>query len=275
MPSPGASFFEVITEATNYFVENGFDSVERLEFWIKAIRDAAQRTMTPNYVLEQELNKTLTAAYRAQIERGGILRQHSGVSRFALQKVAPKLRLELDRRIMASAALIKLNRQQTIEDTLRRFSGWATSIPAGGTDVAKRREIKDDIRKPLASLPFKTRRVLIDQGHKFTANLNNILAEEAGAIALIWHSHWREAGYHYRPDHKKRDMRVYLIRDSWAQKDGFVKANDNGYYDQITSVGEEVSCRCYAQYLYSLRSLPTNMLTGKGKTELVRVRIAA
>ena len=271
-----ASFFDVLTAATAYFAEHGYDDATQLEAWVRLIREAALRSMTPPYVLERALKDTLGSVYRAQIERGGILRFHPGVARFTLAQVAPRLRAELDRRILASAALIKLNRERMVADTIQRFSGWATSIPAGGTEIAKRREIKEQIRKPLASLSFKERRCITDQSHKFVASLNNILATDGGAIALIWHSHWRESGYQFRPQHKARDGKVYLLPNSWAREAGLVKPGEAGDYDQITAVGEEVSCRCFAQFLYSLRSVePYGLLTEKGKAELDRVRIAA
>jgi hypothetical protein len=40
----------------------------------------------------------------------------------------------------------------------------------------------------------------------------------------------------------------------------------------VTGVGVEPNCRCYAQWLYSLRQLPADMLTDKGRTELKRAR---
>lgn len=55
-------------------------------------------------------------------------------------------------------------------------------------------------------------------------------------------------------------------------KAGLMKKGPDGYYDEITSVGEEVYCRCAAQFLYALRDLPEAMLTIKGKDELERVR---
>jgi hypothetical protein len=271
----GESFYSVLGAAITDLIEHGYDSAERVAFWVQQIREAAARTLTPPHVLERALNEALSSIYRDKIERGGILKMHPGVDRYTLARVAPRLRAELDRRIMASAQLIKLNRDRAIEDTLRRFSGWSTSIPVGGTDVAMRRDVKEQIRKPLASLPFRERRCSTDQSHKFVANLNNILATNAGAIALIWHSHWRERGYRYREDHKERDGRVYLIRDNWAQARGLVKVGGDGYYDKITAVGEEVSCRCYAQYLYSLSRLPADLLTERGKRELAKVKIAA
>lgn len=270
----GESFYDVLTRAVLDMTEFGYDSVDRVAMWLQRLKEAARRSLVPEATLDATLKATLRAVYRSKIERGGILKQHPGIGRFTLQQVAPRLRAELDRRIVASAGLIKLNRTRAIEDTLQRFSGWATSIPAGGTDAASRRAVKDQIRKPLASLPFRERRVLVDQGHKFAANLSNILATDGGAIALIWHSNWRQLNYDYREDHKERDLKVYMLRDNWAQRAGLVKAGAAGYYDQVTAVGEEVFCRCFAQYLYSLRSLPADMLTAKGRIELERVRLA-
>jgi hypothetical protein len=271
----GTSFYRTLTEAINDIIDHGYDSSERVLGWIERIRAAAEATMTPPDVLERTLVNLMRSIYQRQVDTGRILERHPGVSRFTLQKVAPKLRAELDRRIMASAGLIKLNREQTIQETLQRFSGWATSIPIGGTDAADRRDTKDNVRKSLSSLPFRERRVLVDQGHKFVANLNDIIANDNGAIALVWHSHWRDRGYNYREDHKERDGLVYLIRDNWAQERGLVKVGSAGYYDEITAVGEEVSCRCWAQYLYALRRLPDDMLTERGRVELGRVNVAA
>lgn len=269
------SFYRTITEALNDVIDNGFDSAERIEYWTRRIRAAALMSMTPPHVLEQTLQATMRAIYQAKVERGGILKFHPGVSKFTLERVKPRLRAELDRRLMASANLIKLNRASAIEKTLQRFSGWATSIPAGGSDAVDKVDTKTDIRKALASLPFEERRVSIDQGHKLVANLNNILAVDGGALAAEWHSHWRQAHYNYRRDHKERDEKIYVIRDNWALSRGLMKTDGHQYTDQITAPGEEVFCRCSYRYLYSLRALPPSMVTDKGRAELERVRVAA
>ena len=173
---------------------------------------------------------------------------------------------------MASAQLIKLNRTAAIEKTLQRFSGWSTSIPKGGSDVVDKLKVKGDIRKSLAQLPFEERRVLVDQGHKFTASLSEILATNSNALAGEWHSHWKQLNYNYRPDHKERDRKVYVVRDNWALKAGLMKAGAVGYTDDITRPGEEVFCRCFYRWIYNLRDLPPEMLTLKGSKELERVR---
>jgi hypothetical protein len=155
------------------------------------------------------------------------------------------------------------------------FAGWSTSIPVGGSETTSRRETGKEIRKSLSQLPFEDRRVLIDQGHKLTASINAVVAQEGGAIALTWRSHWRQVGYDYREDHKDRDDKVYAIRGSWALQQGMMKPGSAGYYEDVTAVGEEIFCRCWAEYIYSLRSLPEDMLTKKGAEALAQTKSVA
>lgn len=154
----------------------------------------------------------------------------------------------------------------------QRFSGWASSVPEGGSKAVSLSEVKESVGKPLKQLPFEERRVMIDQGAKFASTLNDIIANDNGAIAAVWHSHWRRAGYNYRKDHKERDMHVYTIRGNWALEKGLMKPNDAGYTDRITQPAEEPFCQCNYQYIYNLRDLPEEMLTQKGRDELARVR---
>ncbi len=266
------TYYEVLTAAINDLTANGYDSAERIAFWSAKIREAAERQMGAPHVMEQMLRETLAAVHKRLIERGEIAKFHPGVARFTIDRLRPQIRAELDRRILAAADLIKINRTNAIEKTLQRFQGWSTSIPKGGSDAVNKAKTKTALRKAMAQLPFEERRVLIDQGHKLTASISNVIATDGGAIALIWRSHWRQAGYDYRPDHKERDGKVYLLRDSWAKAAGLVKQGPAGYYDEITAVGEEVYCRCNAVYLYALRELPAEMITPKGAAELERVR---
>ncbi|MDE2103719.1 MAG: hypothetical protein KGL39_41160 [Patescibacteria group bacterium] len=210
--------------------------------WTELLRRAAARTTRSTAYLEDALRQALGAIYRRLADQGAVLKRHPGVGRFTLERVKPELRRELDRRILASANLIRLNRTEAISNTLRRFEGWSTSIPKGGSEQVNRRKTKGEIGKPLQSLPFVERRVLIDQGHKLTAAINETVAKSGGAIACQWHSHWREPNYNYRPDHKERDKAVYLLRDSWALDKGLIKAGPAGYYDKVTAVGEEPFC---------------------------------
>lgn len=263
------TFFEVLTSAINDFIENGYDSEDRLEKWVAALRKAAIASLKPESVLRNDIAKALETTFNRLVTRATVLNKHPSVSKYDLQRIKPRLRSELDRRIMASANLIKLNRAESIDKTLRRFQGWATSIPIGGSKIQNKVEEKIRIKKELYKSHFEERRVIIDQNHKLISSINDIVATDNGAIAAEWHSHWRQANYNYRKDHKERDLNVYLIRGSWANNKGLVKGK---FTDSITQPGEETFCRCNYKYIYSLGKLPENMLTVKGKNKLLTAK---
>ncbi|HGL7017176.1 Uncharacterised protein [Klebsiella pneumoniae] len=274
------TFTRTVREAVKFFLRNGYTSRQELEQWQAIIRQAAESETDDDYMsmVSDRLRKT----YDLQVSKARALERHKGLSRFTLNYMEPKLRSELDRRILASADLIKLNRTAAINKTVQRFSGWATSIPVqdyvgGGLSPSSRSGVNyncDHIQKSAQQVDYEARRVMIDQSHKLIANIDNIIATSNNAIAAEWHSHWRQAGYDYREDHKERDKLVYLIRGNWAQKNGYVKAGPAGYLDEITQPGEEVFCRCYVTYLYNLRSIPEGMLTQKGRKFLESMKAA-
>lgn len=274
------TFTRTVREAVKFFLRNGYTSRQELEQWQSIIRQAAESETDDDYMsmVSERLRKT----YDLQVSKAGALERHKGLSRFTLNYMEPNLRSELDRRILASADLIKLNRTAAINKTVQRFSGWATSIPVqdyvgGGLSPSSRSGVNyncDHIQKSAQQVDYEARRVMIDQSHKLIANIDNIIATSNNAIAAEWHSHWRQAGYDYREDHKDRDKLVYLIRGNWAQKNGYVKAGPAGYLDAITQPGEEVFCRCYVTYLYNLRSIPEDMLTQKGRKFLESMKAA-
>jgi hypothetical protein len=260
---PRESFSQVVAAAISDISEHGFDTETRLQMWVQRILQAAHLSMASASSVENTLRRALTAKYNQLITPGAARRYHRGMDRFTLQRVAPAARAELDRRILASVQLIKLNREEAMAKTIRRFSGWATSIPVGGADVAKREEAKE-VKKALGSLPFETRRCIIDQNSKMVASINAIIAKNGGAIAGKW-EHVHQAGYDGRPEHIARDQHIYLLRPTWATERGLVKPNKDGWYDGIDAVGEKIYCRCWLTYIYRLSELPDDMITAKGQ----------
>lgn len=262
-------FYEIVSEAVSDLIEHGFDSQERIDRWLIQIRRAAQLALVPEAEIDDFLRKSLGRIFLRATATSALRRKHQDVEPFKLEQIKPGLRAELRRRIATSASLIKLNRAASIERTLQRFAGWASSVPIGGSDVTSRKETVANVRRSIAGLPFEERRVVADQGHKLAAAVNDIVGRDGGAIALVWH-HVKEhlPEYDARPSHVARDGKVYLLRDSWAVKDGLVKPGSHQYYDEVTAVGEEISCRCFATYIYVLSALPEDMLTEKGKAML-------
>ena len=266
------SFFTLLTEAINHFIENGYTSQKELDFWTRTLQEGIVRTLGPLSSIETKARKSLKNTYGKLVVHGGLLRQNKGVSKYSIEMLKPKMRRDLDRRILASANLIKLNRKEAVAITLRRFQGWATSIPKGGSRALDLKKAKASIRKPLRKVTFQEKRVIIDQSQKFAASLNAVIAEGNSAIAAVWHSRWKTAGYDYRKDHKERDNLVYTIRDNWALRQGLMKVGASGYTDEITQPAEEVYCQCRYTYIYSIDALPDSMLTEKGRQLLAQAK---
>lgn len=236
------TYYEVLSDAIDDLDEHGYDSAERVAYWQMRIKEAAERAMGSAADMERMLRDAMIAIYRRQVEKGGVLRTHQGIGRFTLERVRPQLRAELDRRILAAADLIRLNRKEAIEKTLRRFAGFSTSIPKGGAAPGQGTKAKADCRKALKQLPFVERRVLIDQGHKLNASISEVLANDGGALGGYWVSHFRQAGYDYREDHKERDGKFYLVKDSWAIQQGLIKKGSHEYIEDVTRPAEEPFC---------------------------------
>lgn len=272
------TFTRTVRDAVKFFLRNGYSSREELERWQALIRQAAEGETADDYLAM--ITRSLTKSYDLQVTRSGALKRHKGLTRFTINYLEPKLRAELDRRILSSVDLIQLNRKKAIDTTLSRFSGWASSIPSADSIAltgiqGTMRETAAHIQKSAEQVDFEARRVMIDQNHKLIANIDNVIATSNNAIAAIWHSHWRQSGYDFREDHKERDQLFYLIRGNWAQKNGYVKAGPAGYLDEITQPGEEVFCRCYVTYIYNIRSIPEYMLTQKGSKFMESMKKAA
>jgi intein/homing endonuclease len=241
-PSINATFHEVLTAAVRDISENGYDDIARLDDWLRRLRLAAIADLPSPQEIQSRMQLAMQTVFDRTFSKSAALRYHPGIPRFTLERLKPFARAELDKRILASANLIKLNREQAIEKTLQRFSGWATSIPDQGSLVVDKVDVKEHIAKPIQQIKYEARRVSIDQGHKLIDAVNDAVAKQSGAIAAKWRSHFKQAGYDARPDHADRDSKIYLIRGSWAHDQGLVKPGPDGYTDQIERPGELVFC---------------------------------
>lgn len=268
--APPDGFYQILAQAVTQIGENGYSSQAELDRWLAQLREAARRFLGSDASVDAAMRDALGAVYAKMIDRGRIIELVPELRRFGLEIVKPRLRAELDRRILASADLIKLNRKAAIDKTLQRFTGWSTSIPPGGGGLLDKQTVKADIAKSVKDASFEARRVAIDQGHKLIANISELVASDNGAIAGVWDSHWRQANYDYRERHKKMDGKIYLVRDSWAAKQGLIKKDGHQYIDEIERPAELPFCRCAYRWIVSPRRLPAEMLTEKGRDWIAR-----
>lgn len=256
------TLWQVIGDAVNFYLDNGFTNQQELLEWSRKISLAARRQLPP----EEPVKKHLETIYKRLVIGKSVANYvpKDGPSKLTVDKLKPEFRAELDRRIFMSANLIKLNREEAIEKTIQRFQGWVSAIPAGGARPTDRVKRKKEITHAMPKMNYITRRVAIDQGHKLAANIKYVFAMQGNPVAFIWHSNWRRPGYDYREDHKERDELIYLVRDSWAIKEGLIKPV-NGYYDEITAAGEEINCSCQVFPVYAPQKLPREFFTDKGR----------
>jgi hypothetical protein len=274
MPDPSGqrTYYEVITAAVSDIAQHGYDSEERVAYWAEEIRKAAERSLKSSADVDRMVRDAMNSVFHRQVDLGAVLKRNPGVTAYTLQRIRPELHSELSRRIAASADLIKLNRPVAIAKTQARFRGWATSVPPGGAVDLNRKRQKGELRKALAQLPFEERRVVIDQSAKLFSAINSTVAVNGGAIGAVWQSHKYQRGYNGRKAHNARDGKFFLIRDSWAHNAGLVKPGTTGYTDEIEQPAEFVYCKCTYQYVFSLRSVPPECMTDKGRAALAEAR---
>jgi hypothetical protein len=274
MSDPQPPFSEVLAAAIADLSATGYVSPERVAEWVTKLRNAAERELGPDYEVDQKVREGFTRLFQSFVGGQKFDQRVPGVGRFTKEMVKPKLYAELDRRIMAAADLIKVNKKEAVDRTLRRFAGWATSIPPGGDETVDRRETRAMLGKELRDYRYHRRLVDNDQGHKLVSNVANIVAMDAAAIAAAWHSHGAtDLRYDARKVHLAREGKIYLIRDSWAVREGLLRAV-HGYTDEIEMVGQLVGCRCWYQYIFSPRRLPDEYLMRKGQEWVAKGRDA-
>ena len=261
-------FKDLLLTALRDFSENGYGSEADLTEWLLKLEYALEREQPTDKETRDAIASTLRTIFARDVTRGGIAKRVPGVSRYTLDRIAPELRGELDRRIYAGVNLIKLNRASAVDKTLQRFAGWTTSVGPAGSFVTPRelRAAANEIAKPVAQVKFEKRRVAIDQGFKLSSAVAHVASVQAGAIAAIWHDRGQDDhGYDARPEHLKRSGTLFLVRDSWAMNEGLIRKGGLKYTDEIEQPAELVFCSCWYEYATSPRDIPETILTAKGR----------
>ena len=260
-----SEFDDILKEAVDYVIAHGFDNSPSLASLISRLRHAAELTATPEKIVKQRMASYLEQIFDKTTSRRGISKAFTDLPILTIDRIKPELRGELDRRILANAQLIKLNRNEAIDKTLQRFSGWMTSVPKDARAIDKKEAIAN-IKKPLEQLRYEENRRNIDQGHKLIESVNAVIAIQTNAIAATWSSRWRRAGYDYREDHKELDGKTFAIRGNWAIEKGLMKRGK--YTDEIVQPAQLPFCSCSWEYISTLSQLPDDMITKKGRDAL-------
>ena len=260
------TFFQVLTLAIADMVSHGFDSASRVEHWIFEIKKSLKTQVLPPRDLEQMVYRALTNTFERTLRthRG----RHALTNKVIVSQMTPQLRTEMNKRMMATMQLLQASRDETLAKVVRNFTGWATSIPEGGTAQAKQREEKARIRRILTRIPNQEKRIILDQSYKLKTAMDDLIAKESGAIAAKWYDRGEhDITYDARKLHLDRSGTIFTIRNSWAHQQGLIKA-PNGYTDDFEMVGEFPFCKCHYEYFYRIEDLPKQFLTVTAKNVL-------
>lgn len=258
------AFRALLLEGVRKFAEQGYSNTTELEDWLARLQEALDHALPTDEESRAMLARILGGIYARDV-RSGLAKRIPGIDRYTLDRIAPHLRAELDRRIYAGVDLIKLNRKAAVEKTLQRFAGWVSSVPPMGLAASNLREVAREIAKPAKQVKFEARRVAIDQSAKLSSAISHVVAMQNGAIGAIWHDRGQhDPGYDARPEHLKRSGALYLVRDSWAMNEGLLRRG-GPYTDDVTQPAQEVYCQCFWQWIVSPHDLPEEMLTARGR----------
>ena len=133
------TLYAIITQAVKDISNNGYNN-SRMIFWTGKIREAIAQSSKFRTI---KFPTILKNQFENIVKVNNLKKMHQDVPAYRLEQIKPSLRSELDKRILASADLIKLNRSAAVEKTIQRFSGWATSIPQTGSLVVDKNDTKD------------------------------------------------------------------------------------------------------------------------------------
>ena len=131
------TFRKLLMEGLRKFATEGYRSELELQEWVARLHLALEREIPSDEESNRMLATVLGSAYAREL-KSGIFKRVPGVSQYMLDRVAPYLRAELDKRIFASADLIRLRKRAVIDTTLQRFSGWVSSVPPEGPSISAR-----------------------------------------------------------------------------------------------------------------------------------------
>jgi hypothetical protein len=267
-------------------------SAKKLEAVLKQYRGLTEKKLDSFIAaLTPKIRTTLKRAYNRYLS-GGYIQNNPGIQAYRLKDLAPQFRKALDNSVVNSLSLIKTQNTQTMLKLESVFRNWAMvpskQLRASLTDPkAIESHLKNEILNE-KDLRYQTVKhlnfIMKDQSNKLNAAMQRITANELGAIGFIWrNSRDRrvvgDPGGLYpvannpkmHGDHYHREGKLYLFRDTWAIKSGYIVPRAGAVYVDTLSDGEPgipIGCRCLALSIFNLENIPneySGILTKKGQ----------
>lgn len=232
----------------------------------------------------------LTAAYR-RYQKDGYKKYNKNLVGWRLKELKESFRRELKKRIKLNAELIAPYKSDLKKLVEKRFVG----AMSGGKMSVKDLKSMLKLSATLKSRNKKVSNTLKDQKMKMISEFGRLTAEKYKAIGFQWSTRDDDlvAGNpsgHYpkvsnpqiHGNHYERDEKVFLFKDSWAVKNGYINKARAGKEDSFLWAediedgmpGMPINCRCEALYIYTIEELVDDFfidcLTPKGEEYMKR-----
>lgn len=245
-----------------------------------------------NFIKSDDFFKAPTKTIKKKDKQGNIIKKKViDIKSYNLSDLKPELQKELENRVNISLQYIKTQSDANIEKLKDRLLNWSViNTPNMRGEDFKEMEKKfwndivderGDIKRQKKHINF----ILRDQQNKMVANFKDITAINNGAIGFIWRNMRDKRvvgnpagiypnGNNVHNNHWQREGKLYLIKNNWALKKGYIKkTKDIEYTDEIPDGLPRIAinCRCSAEYVYTLASIPDKykyIITEKGKEYL-------
>jgi len=277
-------------------------SAKKLEAVLKQYRTLTEKKLNSFIAaLTPKIRTTLKRAYHRYLGggyiNGGDIKKNPGIQPYRLKDLAPKFRKALDNSVVNSLGLIKTQNAQTMLKLEDIFRNWAT-IPTKQLRASLKdpKVIEAHLKKEILNEgDFRQQAIrhlnfiLKDQTNKLNSAMDKITGDNLGAFGFIWRMSrdprvvGNPAGLYpeaknpkVHGDHYHREGKLYLLRDSWAIKSGYIVPRAGAAYVDTLPDGEPgipIGCRCYRESLYNLEDIPSEyrgILTKKGMEFLKR-----
>ena len=180
-------------------------------------------------------------------------------------ELLPVLQALLDEHVdsYAEQASAFFEKQKSAFDA--QLAAFLSEIPIGGTKAAVVRSHVNPLKRALSDLLEWGAEMSRLQSMSFVSEVSDFLSPAGGdALAMTWHYSRPTC---LVPSHEALQGRVYLVRDSWALKQGLLRA-DRAFVDDTRKFRREIGCMCSASWLFYLPSLPEDLLTPAGVAKL-------
>jgi hypothetical protein len=150
-----------------------------------------------------------------------------------------------------------------------QLAAFLSEIPIGGTKAAVVRGHVNPLKRALSDLLEWGGEMSRLQAMSFVSEVSDFLTPAGGdALAMTWQYSRPSC---LVPSHEALHSRVYLVRDSWALKQGLLRA-DVGFVEDTRKFRREIGCMCLASWHFSLPRLPEDLLTPAGVAKIEEAR---